>query len=103
MGKQTKYTKSARGQECQIRIYGICNGNPETTVFAHINGSGLGMKSLDIHGSYSCSACHDAVDGRISPVIGAGHLYDRKDIYEAFCNGMIRTQKLMVEEGILKL
>ncbi|EJM1279149.1 DUF1364 family protein, partial [Escherichia coli] len=22
--------KEARGRECQVRIYGICNGNPET-------------------------------------------------------------------------
>ncbi len=27
--------KEARGRECQVRIYGICNGNPETTVLAH--------------------------------------------------------------------
>ncbi len=24
--------KEARGRECQVRIYGVCNGNPETTV-----------------------------------------------------------------------
>ncbi|EFH2748188.1 DUF1364 family protein, partial [Escherichia coli] len=23
--------KESRGRECQVRIYGICNGNPETT------------------------------------------------------------------------
>ncbi|EJS0599573.1 nuclease domain-containing protein, partial [Escherichia coli] len=22
--------KESRGRECQVRIYGICNGNPET-------------------------------------------------------------------------
>ncbi|EGE3525699.1 nuclease domain-containing protein, partial [Escherichia coli] len=22
--------KEARGRECQVRIYGVCNGNPET-------------------------------------------------------------------------
>ena len=27
--------KEARGRECQVRIYGVCNGNPETTVLAH--------------------------------------------------------------------
>lgn len=24
--------KEARNRECQVRIYGVCNGNPETTV-----------------------------------------------------------------------
>lgn len=29
--------KEALGRECQVRIYGVCNGNPETTV-RHIIG-----------------------------------------------------------------
>ena len=33
--RQTKLTKAARGRECQVRIPGVCNGNPETTVLAH--------------------------------------------------------------------
>lgn len=28
--------KAARGRECQVRIPGVCNGNPETTILAHI-------------------------------------------------------------------
>lgn len=28
--------KAARGRECQVRIPGVCNGNPETSVLAHI-------------------------------------------------------------------
>jgi len=39
-----KYTESARGQECQVRIPGICSHDPETVVFAHLNGGGMGMK-----------------------------------------------------------
>ncbi|ECK2143415.1 DUF1364 domain-containing protein, partial [Salmonella enterica subsp. enterica serovar Enteritidis] len=27
--------KAARGRECQVRIPGYCNHNPETTVLAH--------------------------------------------------------------------
>ncbi|EEW8596318.1 DUF1364 family protein, partial [Escherichia coli] len=26
----TNLRKEARGRECQVRIYGVCNGNPET-------------------------------------------------------------------------
>ncbi|GAB0713900.1 hypothetical protein MZ16F90_35030 [Escherichia coli] len=33
--------KEARGRECQVRIYGVCNGNPETTVLAHYRMAGI--------------------------------------------------------------
>lgn len=33
--------KAARGRECQVRIPGVCNGNPETSVLAHIRLTGL--------------------------------------------------------------
>jgi hypothetical protein len=52
-----KYTESARGQECQVRIPGICSHDPETVVFAHLNGGGMGMKRASIHGAYCCSSC----------------------------------------------
>ena len=90
----SKYTKSAKGQDCQIRIPDICTFDRETTVFAHLNGAGMGMKQLDIHGAYACSACHDVVDGRRAyPGIAKLHHLE----------GVIRTQVLMVQNGILKL
>ena len=98
MSKQSKYTKSARGKECQVRIPFVCNHDPETTVFAHLNGGGMGAKNLDIHGSYACSNCHDAIDGRRKV-----HSATRKDIKHMFLDGMVRTQKIMVEEGLLVL
>ena len=57
---------SARGEECTLRL-GCCNGNPETTVFAHIRKfgwAGIAEKPADFLGLYACSACHDAFDGR---------------------------------------
>lgn len=50
-----------------VRIPGVCNGNPETTVLAHIrigNVAGIGQKPPDICGVWACSACHDVIDGR---------------------------------------
>jgi len=50
-----------------IRLSGVCNGNPETTVLAHyrlIGISGAGMKSPDEIAAWACSDCHDAVDRR---------------------------------------
>jgi hypothetical protein len=60
----------ARGQDCQVRIYGVCNYNPETTVLAHIRlggVAGMGQKPPDFPGCFvfACSNCHDAIDKRI--------------------------------------
>lgn len=63
----SKLTDAARDQECKVRIPGLCNGRPETTVLAHFRMMGLcgtGMKPLDLLGAHACSSCHDAIDGR---------------------------------------
>ena len=97
--KQDKYTRSARGQPCQIRIPGHCKPAPdnETTVPCHLNGAGMAMKHSSIHIAYGCNACHDIVDGRVTP----GWSENQINIW--FLEGVIRTQIIMIEEGILKL
>lgn len=84
----------ARDQECQIRIPGVCNGNPETTVLAHfrmVGVSGLGIKSPDVIGSHACSDCHAYVDTEHSLVARV-----------MFLEGVIRTIALLVSRKILK-
>ena len=64
--KSNAIRKSARGETCTLRL-DCCNGDPDTTVFAHLqffNWSGMGMKGDDMLGVYACSACHDSLDGR---------------------------------------
>ena len=95
MAKQDKYTKSARGQMCLVRLPG-CNFNPETTVFAHLNGAGMALKHLSIHGAYACSNCHAILDGAKTDL-------SREYILIAHYEGMVRTQQKMVKEGILNL
>ena len=102
MAKQDKYTRSARGKECQIRIPGVCNGNPDTVVLAHLNGAGMGMKHANIHGAYACSACHDAVDGRLETV-KYQKIYSQNEKKLMHLEGVIRTQQIMIKEGVLKL
>ena len=97
MSKQDKYTRSAKGQMCQIRIPGYCKCDPSTTVLAHLNGAGAGMKHLNIHGAYAGNICHDIVDGRTVTT------FDRQIIKLWHLEGVIRTQKIMVEEGTLVL
>ena len=57
---------AARGEQCTLGIIGVCNGNSETTVLAHLpdESHGVGRKSNDISAAFCCSACHDCIDGR---------------------------------------
>lgn len=89
--------KEARGRECQVRIYGVCNGNPETTVLAHYRMAGIcgtGMKPDDLIGAWACSACHDEIDRRTM-------ILDNKDARLYHLEGVIRTQAILLKEGRL--
>ena len=72
----SKITESARGQQCQVNIPGVCSGNPETVVWAHANGlqfgKGIGMKSPDALGSYASHAMTHMTEG--SELITTGSL-----------------------------
>ena len=94
--KRSKIRESARGQECQIRAPMVCNFNPETTVFAHIGGAGIGIKSNDIHGSFACSDCHDLVDGRVK-----SETFTDAQVELMFLDGMIRTQLMLIDRGLI--
>ena len=68
--KQTAITRSARGQPCTLRLDKCESGGENlTTIFAHKNGAGLGLKSKDADGKdvgfYSCFYCHQTYDGQI--------------------------------------
>ena len=94
--------QEARRRECQIRIPGVCNKDPETVVLAHSNrkvlfGAGIGMKVPDIFGAWACSRCHDRVDGRsIDP---RGVAYFDSQIETMHMEGIFRTQKILLDEG----
>ena len=59
--------KLAKGKDCQIRAYGVCNFDPDTTVLAHVRRAhvaGTGQKPPDIIGVWACGRCHDLIDKR---------------------------------------
>ena len=83
----------ARGKPCSLRIPGVCNRNPETTVLAHMNTEwkGVALKSPDICAVRACSDCHEYVGDMVTPekrLLGL--------------EGLLRTLKAYVEEGIIK-
>lgn len=64
--RSKKVLRSAKDQPCTARFPGICNGNPETTIWAHLNGAefgkGMATKAHDVLGFHSCSDCHAYYD-----------------------------------------
>jgi len=90
--------KLAKGRECQVRYPGVCNFNPETTVLAHIGGAGMGIKAHDIHGAWCCLACHDLYDSRNQ----RPNFVTRDEIKLGFLEGVIRTQEILIKEGVIK-
>lgn len=88
----------ARDKPCMVRLVGICNHNPETTVLAHVRVvgiSGMGMKSPDLLGAWCCSSCHDAIDRRSNMDL------DRDFVRLAHFEGVARTIKSLTDMGIL--
>ena len=100
----SRITESARNEDCLIRSP-ICNFDIETTVFAHLNGAGMGRKYVfhDIHGkpidigSYACSDCHNLVDRRDH--FGQSWAADTVSLWHL--DGTILTIGKLIEKGLL--
>ena len=84
----------AKGRDCDIRLPGICNFDPATSVWAHLPGGGMGTKKPDILGCVACSACHDEVDRRT-------HLTDFDYARRSHMEAILRRQEVLVGEGVL--
>jgi hypothetical protein len=84
----------ARGRPCMIRMPGVCNGNPETTVLCHLRMAGItgmSLKANDLLGAWGCSECHRYVDT---------HGIDGRT---ALLEGMARTQAVLIKEGRIEV
>jgi hypothetical protein len=92
--KSKKIRESARGKPCQMRIEG-CMPDNETVVLAHLNGAGIGLKAIDIHGAYLCLSCHDIYDGRKQSN------RDKDDIELQMLRAVINTQQILDQEGLI--
>ena len=92
----SKIRRSARGEDCTLRLE-VCNGDSETTVLAHIgHNRGMGIKCADYFSVYSCSACHDVIDGRVK----AKYFYD---LPLEKLRALEETQGILFSKGLLKL
>jgi hypothetical protein len=106
--KQTKVQKSARGQECTLRIsgYGRC-APTETTVLTHApcRDKGTGFKSPDWWGAFGCFDCHQLIDMRAKLHdlnFGTQRFLTTAEINEAWLRGIYETNKILREFGLIK-
>jgi len=85
-----KIRQSARGECCALRTSPQCGYDDETVVFAHLNSNhrGMGLKSPDLFGVYSCSMCHAELDS--SKVEAADQL-----------RALMDTQMKLCEKGLI--
>jgi hypothetical protein len=101
--KMTPIRKSARNEECTIRLpMGVCNYDIATTVLAHSNeladGKGMGLKAPDECAAYSCSACHDVVDRRRPPPEGMNW----ELVMACFKAGIEQTRRILLRKGLME-
>lgn len=90
--------KLAQGQQCQVRIEGVCSCDQNTTVLHHIRMSGvtgMGMKANDLLGAWVCSSCHSAIHGQIKTE------FTHEEIKLRELEGVIRTQAQLIQMGVL--
>ena len=96
--RSNKIKKSARGEECQVRLPSICNFNPETTIPAHVGSNGgMGSKVSDIHIAYCCSSCHDEIDGKTLI------MKNREQVELYSWHGVQRTQEILLSKYLIKV
>ncbi len=98
-----KIRDAARDEICTMQIVGVCNHNPETTVFAHLpdrDSHGMAKKADDWSGCFSCSSCHDVIDYRNKKAreeLQPGELewYMRR--------AQTRTMRRLFQKGVIRL
>jgi hypothetical protein len=99
--KMTPIRKSAKNEECTIRLPGVCNFDPATTVLCHSNegadGKGMGLKASDERAAYGCSACHDVVDGRRPRPEGL----TLELVATLFKEGIAQTNRILKRKGLM--
>lgn len=97
--RNQKIRDSARGEPCALEFDG-CLSSTETTVWCHSpygeDGKGMGQKSDDLFGCFGCASCHDILDGRKKS------RYGEEEIRDTFHRAMKRSQRRLLDKGILK-
>lgn len=97
----TPIQKSAKDEECTIRLPGVCNFRTDTTVLCHSNlledGKGKGIKAPDDKAAYGCCDCHDVVDGRRPRPEGMSY----ELMLSLFKEAQEQTRRILKRKGLI--
>lgn len=94
----SKLTDLARGQNCMIRLPGICSFDQSTVVLCHYRLAGecgTGIKPPDLLGAWGCDRCHSAVDGRLETE------FTREYLRLAHAEACLRTIAELIRLGLV--
>ena len=98
----SKIRESARGEECMVRIPGVCKFDPEYTIWSHApfmsGGKGRSIKAHDLCGAYACTACDAVIDRQAKPPAGM----TREQVELDWFHGHLRSLVRLAEKGLIK-
>ena len=96
----SRITKSANGEDCQVRIIGVCKGDPAYTIWSHCRhgaaGKGKSIKAIDVAGAYACTACDAAYD----QLQGVPHM-SRAEVDLDWFHGHMRSLVILTNKGLI--
>lgn len=99
--KTTAIRQSARGEDCDVRIPGICSFDPATVIWSHFRGlaggKGFAIKSVDEAGAYCCTRCDAVYDGQAPRPPGMS----KADIDLMWLQGHIRSLVKLKRKGLI--
>jgi hypothetical protein len=100
--KMTAIRRSAKGQECDLNITGICTYDTDTTVWCHSNlyadGKGMAIKANDEAGCNGCAACHAFYDGGWTSYPG----WTRELVEERFAIARAKSRLKLKQKGLVE-
>lgn len=97
----SKIRDSARGEECTVRIIGVCTRDPKTVIWSHARwqsaGRGKSIKAIDLAGAYACTACDAVYDGQVKRPEGM----TQQQVDMDWCMGHFRSLLRLKEKGLI--
>ena len=96
----TKIQESARGEDCTLRVPGVCSRDPSTVVLCHAPYPGrFGSRKDDWWAAYGCADCHDALDGRDWASMD-NYMYNSAGFWMPAIH---ETQSKLIDKGLMEV
>lgn len=95
----TPLQRAAEGQDCKLRITGVCSHDPAKVVLCHVRMAGFcgtGMKSNDVHAYDGCFDCHNVQEHKSK--------WDEHGLtYEHVLRAVMKTQLDRISKGLISV